>query len=202
MRPPMRNLGPAAEPWGRWVDDSLDRLEKTSGSIVTNSRSDGSVQNAGMDNMAIKIKELYARQSYNLSSPTLQTDSFGPISTSPWATRTITLPRPSDAERIGWMSIQGIIGLSGTQAMSSGYVEFLLDGVLIGNASKALPPTAASTPGWADDSEFALAAFSAEPSSGGSLQIRLQGRGLAEAGSRSVTFSNIRITAQYGQKVA
>lgn len=197
----MRNMGPATEPWGRWAEGRITELESKAAGISTNSRSDGSVQNASVDNLAIQIRELYSRQSHSVPISSMQTDNFGSLSSSPIVTQNISLPVPTDAQRIGWLSIQGTMDIAGvTDAFSNGFVMFEIDGVRIGQDSAAFPYAESVTADWGPISQFAASSFSAGPLGGGTLTIRLMGKGLAMPGLRRIIFNNIRATVQYGQK--
>ena len=199
MRAPMRNLSPMAEPWGRYVDEKIVDLRRVADSVSLDIRNDGSVQNSAMDNMAIQIRELAERQTRALVIPNMRTAPFNETSISPIVSAAYYIPRPSDYRRIGILSIQGIMDVS-APLISAGYVQFMVDGRIIGTEGVGLPYSSSAPPGWEKELSVAYASVLIGPSDPGVLQINLAGRGLFETGTRHVTFSDIRATIQYGQR--
>lgn len=190
-----------AEPWGRSVDERLDGLDTRLTLLDSGARNSGRMSNSGLDNVASQVAELFARQTHQTVGSDMQTATFGPLNSPPDVIQTIQLPRPDDAERIGWLAVQANVDFNGPSgAFSNGFLTYELDGEMVGSFSFALPFVGAAT-AFAMGYSVSYASFLASPSVGGQLKIILGGRGLAPAGNRQVTASNIRATVQYGQRV-
>ena len=99
MRPPLSNLGPMSEPWGRFITEqtltNAEGIERLGGDATN----DGRINNSTLDLMASQINELYQRQSAIVTSPDLQTPPFDNTGVTFSASVNIQLPRPTDAAR-------------------------------------------------------------------------------------------------------
>lgn len=190
-----------AEPWGRSVDERLDGLDTRITLLDSGARNSGRMSNSGLDNVASQVAELFARQTHQVIGESMQTATFGPISSPPDVVQTIQLPRPDGAERIGWLAVQANVDFNGpNDAYSNGFLTYELDGDMIGSFAFNLPFVGA-TVSFALGYSVSYASFLAAPGHGGELKVILGGRGMATAGTRQVTASNIRATVQYGQRV-
>lgn len=190
-----------AEPWGRSVDERLDGLDTRLTLLDSGARNSGRMSNSGLDNVASQVAELFARQTHQVIGNNMQTATFGPINSPPDVTQTIQLPRPGDADRIGWLAVQANVDFNGpNDAYTNGFLTFELDGDMIGSFTYSLPFVGA-TVSFALGYSVSYASFLATPSRGGELKVILGARGLAAPGTRQVTASNIRATVQYGQRV-
>lgn len=190
-----------AEPWGRSVDERLDGLDTRLTLLDSGGRNSGRMTNSGLDNVASQVAELFARQTHQAIGSNMQTATFGPTSSPPDVTQAIQLPRPGDADRIGWLAVQANVNFSGpSDAYTDGFLTFELDGDMIGSFTYSLP-FVGMTVSFAMGYSVSYASFLAAPGRGGELKVILGARGLAAPGTRQVTASNIRATVQYGQRV-
>lgn len=201
MRPPPSNLGPMAEPWARWITDQTLQNAEGVERLGGDASNDGRINNSLLDSMADQIQELNARQSQTLFVPDLTTPVFNQSGATVSTSTTISLPRPLDAQRIGWVS------LSGTPSVTPAYdstvfVTFSIDGRPFYRSSIGLPPASATPAGWTTFSFQGVTGFMADPEAGGALSIQLQARGLAfgAAGNRTATLGGITATVAYAQR--
>lgn len=159
------------------------------------------MSNSGLDNVASQVAELFARQTHQAIGDNMQTATFGPLSSPPDVVQAIQLPRPDDAERIGWLAVQANVDFNGpNDAYTSGFLTFELDGDMIGSFTYGLPFVGAAV-SFAMGYSVSYASFLAAPNRGGELKVILGAQGLATPGTRQVTASNVRATVQYGQRV-
>ena len=89
--PPMRNLSPMAEPWGRWVQEEVEGIKRFAQSLGQGVGNDGRSQNSSMDNLSSQIGELYARRTNVYDMPDLTTTSM-PAPAFGTGTSSISLP--------------------------------------------------------------------------------------------------------------
>ena len=200
-RPPMRNLGPNAEPWGRWVDERLDALDASD--QVANSMSDnnGRMTSSSIQSIGSQVNELYARQTLYASGHDMAT-AFFTTGVSATVSQTIQLPRPTDAHRSGWLSVQSILDLDGpSDAWSSGFLSYYLDDNLIGAFTYGLPFVGAGIEWFKQGASVSYSSLIASPDFGATLRIDLSGSGAGSASSKRVILSGIQATIQYGQRV-
>lgn len=199
-RPPLSNLGPMSEPWGRYITDqtiaNANAIERLGG----DASNDGRINNSSMDTMTSQINELYQRQSGLVTSPDVSTPSFS--SGTRTVNVTLQLPRPTDAARIGWLSAQATAVNSNSNA-SQAAASFSIDGVLFHRDSRIVPSSQFDPPSWNGIKAITgYSGFTASPSSGGTVTMQLQASpDIFSSGARTVTFRNIQVTYQYGQKV-
>ena len=200
FRPPLSNLGPMSEPWGRFITEqtvtNAEAIERLGG----DARNDGRINNSAIDNLASQIKELSARQATISTGANLTTPTFNQTGTTVSATRTIQLPRPSDGARMGWLAVSGDPSLSASLD-STVFVTFSIDGREFYRSSIGLPAASALPSGWDNFTFQGATGFQASPSSGGTLTILLQARGLSFAtGNRTASLTGITATAAYAQR--
>lgn len=194
-RPPLSNLSPMAEPWGRDMQErilasgtAIDRL----GGSVSN---DGRIQNSSMDLMAAQISELYARSSALVRAGNLTTPSFTDnlVSVSSF----VSLPAAS-VPRLAWVSLSCTPSQTGTDD-SVVFVTMLLDGQVFYRNSVGLPAGLAPPPGWDGATFVGYSGFTSQ-SGTGNLELRLQARGFSGGAPRTVTLSGIQATVNFAQK--
>lgn len=198
MKPPKRNLGPMAEPWGDWSEAQTLQNAQAIENLGGDSTNDGRINNSTMDLMASQITELYARSSAFVTAADLTTPSFTDAIVS--ASRTIQLPRPS-RKRMAWISVTGYP----TQASAvdtAFFVTMSLDGVPFYRTSTALPAGMVTPAGWLNASMTGYTAFVASPASGGSVEILLQARGYFGGAAHTTTLAGIQASINFGQPVA
>lgn len=201
MRPPLSNLGPMSEPWARWQTDQVVQNASAIEQLGGDASNDGRINNSAFDNLAGQIKELNARQSSTIFDSNLTTAAFTENGVVTSTSRNIQLPRPVDAQRIGWVSLSCTPSLSAALD-STVFVTFSIDGRAFYRSSIALPNAGSTPAGWTTFSFQGATGFTATPTSGGLLTILLEARGLAFApGSRTATLSGISATSAYSQKV-
>lgn len=199
--PPPSNLGPQAEPWGRWILDQVQQNARQIEILGGDSTNDGIQNNSTLTQIASQINELQARQ----SGLVLQEDVFltvpgngGTAST----TVQIQVPRPTDISRIGWLSVQFT-----AEARSSDSTEifgsFSIDGLVFHRDSRYVPTENLEPASWNGDKALTgYTGFVASPGGGGAVSITLEAISSTGTGSRQVKFKNIRVTYQYGQSAS
>lgn len=103
--PPLRNLSPMSEPWGRWAQEELEDLGRFAQTLGQGVGNDGRAQNSSMDNLSSQISELYARRTSVYDMPDLTTTSQ-PAPAFGVGTSTVALPGfPDGAPRYGSVSL-------------------------------------------------------------------------------------------------
>lgn len=198
---PLRNLGPAAEPWGRSVDERLAALLSSQEQAQSVSSNGNRLAMASIQGVGSQVSELFARQTQFVYGESMATEYFT-TGSSPMETQRITLPRPDGGRRAGWIAVQAVLDLDGPEdAWSSGFLSYRLDGSLIGAFTYGLPFVGAGLQWFKFGSSASYSAFIASEDSGGVLDIELSGSGAGSASSKRVTLSDVKISVQYGQRV-
>lgn len=197
--PPRSNLGPMAEPWARWATEQAQQNAQAIERMGGDASNDGRLNNSTMDTMASQIKELQARQSGLVLASPVSTSSFSAgIQT---ITVEIQVPRPTDFARIGWLSVQ-FTAVNSNANQSEVYGSFALDGSVFHRDSRSVPTTNFEPSSWNGQKAITgYTGFTATPSSGGVVTLTLQAEAAFSSGARVVTFQDIQLTYQYGQKV-
>ena len=156
---------------------------------------------SSLDGVGSQVNELFARQTQFVNGSDMATDYFT-TNTSADSVQTITLPRPDGGKRAGWLAIQGVLDLEGpSDAWSSGFLSYYLDGSLIGAFTYGLPFTGAGAEWFKFGASTSYSAFIASESGGGVLTIVLAGSGAGSTSSKRVILTNVKATVQYGQRV-
>lgn len=201
MRPPLSNLGPMAEPWGDWITQqtitNMEGVERLGG----DASNDGRINNSALDLMASQINELYERQSQVVTSPDLYTVPFDNTGVTFSASVNIQLPRPTDAQRTGWVALNCNPTVS-PSLFTAVFVTFSIDGRMFYRSSMGLPPSDSAPVGWNNASFAGATGFTAAPGQGGVLRILLEAYGspFGDPGVRTASLRNISATVAYGQR--
>lgn len=201
MRPPLSNLGPMSEPWGRFITEqtltNAEGIERLGGDAAN----DGRINNSALDLMASQINELYQRQSAIVTSPDLQTPPFDNTGVTFSASVNIQLPRPTDAARTGWVALNCNPTVE-PALFTAVFVTFSIDGRMFYRSSMGLPPSDSAPVGWNNASFSGATGFDASPSSGGVLRVLLEAYGspFGDPGLRTASLRNISATVAYGQR--
>lgn len=201
-KPPMSNLGPMSEPWGRWQTDqtitNAEAIERLGG----DASNDGRINNSTLDVMADQINEIYQRQSAYTEAPSVTTAPFNGTTTSaPMVAREIQLPRPTDQSRSGWLSVSFDLSQSSGD-FSVAFFTLYIDGNIFHKNSVSFPTSPVTPPAWtASSNVVGFSGFSASPSSGGLVRIEMTPSANFASGDglRTITASNFRVTHQYSQ---
>lgn len=195
-RPPLSNLSPLAEPWGRWVQeravDANTRAERLGGTIDN----DGLVQNGQMDNLAIQIKELFARSSALLTSPDVTTVAY--TTNLVQVDANIVVPAPTDKDRYAWISLSGVPVQNSTYD-SAVFLTMLLDGVPFMRQSLNLPAGLAPPAGWVSPSSTGYVGYVARANSPSTLTFRMQARGFLGDPARTTSLTAIQGSVNFTQ---
>lgn len=197
--PPRSNLGPMSEPWARDITDQVQQnaiaIERMGGDATN----DGRINNSTMDTLASQITELQQRQSGIVQAANVSTPSFSTgIQT---INVNIQLPRPTDAPRVGWVSVQ-FTATNSNANQSEVYGSISIDGAVFHRDSRSVPSTNFEPASWGGQKAITgYTGFVASPNSGGLITLVLQAEVAFSTGARVVNFQNIQATYQYGQKV-
>lgn len=195
-RIPNSNLSPMAEPWGRFVTERAieanTRAERLGGAIGQ----DGAVQNGQMDNLAIQIKELFARSSALLTAPDVTTPSYTTELVQVEAN--ITVPAPTDKSRYAWVSLTGTPVQNSTYD-SAVFITMLLNGVSFMRQSLNLPPGLAPPAGWTSPTTTGYVGYVAPVGSPATLTLRMQARGFLGDPARTTSLTAIQGSVNFTQ---
>lgn len=153
--PPMRNLPPMAEPWGRWGTEELTRLRSDAEALGANSSSDSRSNNSVMDNMSSQLTELYARQlvAVELPSITIAPTAAGGA----WTTRSssIAAPSPVGGSRYAYVHMSAQIGVAGNANDNLAAFELRVGSTIMARYSISLFGNVAMPPGFQLSAEAA-----------------------------------------------
>lgn len=193
--PPPSNLGPMSEPWARFRTAQAIQNAEAIESMGGDASNDGRINNSAMDNMAFQINELQDRQSGFVTVP----DEAVPLSSGIGTiTVSIQLPR-TDVTRVGWVAVQ-FTATTNTAAQTGIYGSFDIDGRVFHRDSRAVPSQALEPASWNGAKAITgYTGFVASPDGGGLVRLTLQYEAIG-TGARTVTFSGIQATYQYGQR--
>ena len=140
--PPLRNLSPMAEPWGRWAQEELLDLRRAAESLGATTQNDGRISNATMDNISGQVFELFAQQSVAVPIPDL---SITPIQSAwPSATVTAPAPEPDGGARYASILLSGVPSITDPNLQAASYFQLSISGTPIARSS--VPTTGASVP--------------------------------------------------------
>lgn len=132
---PRSNLGPAAEPWSRWADETLrelyDRADKLAIDDGINSRS----AHAVIDNLAFQVRDLKSRQPINIPLATASGTGSTTV-TIPNVTFTgplaggrcffvVNLTLSKGVSSIGGPALSMTVGLNGSTVLNNGHLSFV-----------------------------------------------------------------------------
>jgi hypothetical protein len=140
--PPMRNLPPFSEPWGRWAqEDALD-LRRLADSLGADTQNDGRSSNSTMDNISGQVNELYGQRAVGITVPTL---SIVPPQSS-WASATVTAlaPVPQGGPRRCSVLVSGVPSSDNASMSAVAFYELSIGGTVLSRSD--LPFGAASVP--------------------------------------------------------
>lgn len=201
FRPPVGNMGPMAEPWRRWAEDQALTNARAIESLGGDASNDGRSGNSQMDTFSSQINELYQRQSARTTNPGFSSDPLPP-SSSQTITRSLQLPRPTDTNRNGWLSITMNGSSTNTTDFSVWFISLYCDNRLFHRNSISFPIGTSSPPSWRDRANItAYTGFVAGPSAGGLVTIEAIAQTQAGGATRTLTISDIDITSQYSQRI-
>ena len=201
IRPPLSNLGPMSQPWSDWVTDqtitNAEQIERLGG----DASNDGRINNSTLDLLAGQINELYQRSAANVLIPNMQTPGFNESGAVVSTSQTVQLPRPTDAQRVGWMSFNSSPSVS-PALTSSVFISLSIDGGVFYRSSLFLPVADSTPSGWNNMTFSGATGFNASPISGGSLTILYEayGQAFGDVGFRTALLTGISATVAYGQK--
>lgn len=195
---PPNNLGPYSQPWGDWISQQVVQNATQIERLGGDSTNDGVQNNSALDQIANQIQELQARQSGLVIVPDASLNVPGNGGTSS-ITIPVQVPRPADAPRIGWLSVQ-FTAAATTSDSTEIFGSFSLDGNVFHRDSRYVPTENLEPPSWNGNKALTgYTGFVAAPTSGGDLSIVVEGISSFGASSRLINLSNIRVTYQYGQ---
>ncbi|AXC36164.1 hypothetical protein SEA_MUSETTA_60 [Microbacterium phage Musetta] len=199
ITPPPSNLGPQSEPWGRYITDQVRQNATAIERLGGDTTNDGIQNNSSLDGLASQINELYQRQSGLIFNPDVVSGSIPGNGGTSTSTINIQVPRPTDKERIGWLSVQFTARANSADSTEI-FGSFSLDGLVFHRDSRYVPTENLEPASWNGDKALTgYTGFRASPSSGGLLSLNLEAIASTGAGARTVTYANIRVTYQYGQ---
>lgn len=199
--PPPSNLGPLSEPWGRWITDQTRQNAVAIERLGGDATNDGIQNSSQFDGLASQINELYQRQSGLLTIADRVSGSIPGNGGSNRIQIPIQIPRPSDAERIGWLSVQ-FTARANSADSTEVFGSFSLDGEVFHRDSRYVPTENLEPASWNGDKALTgYTGFRASPTSGGLLNLDLEATSSTGASARTVKYTNIRVTYQYGQIV-
>lgn len=140
--PPLRNLSPMAEPWGRWAQEEIIALRQAAEGLGATTQNDGRTSNATMDNISGQVFELFAQQSVAVPLPDL---SVTPIQNNwPSATVTAPAPDPEGGPRYASILLSGVPTITAPNLQAASYFQLSISGTPIARSS--VPTTGASVP--------------------------------------------------------
>lgn len=196
---PPSNLGPLSEPWAREITAQTIANQSAIQRLGGDFSNDGSVNNSTLDNIAYQINELQQRQFGIVKSSDITTPSF----TNPNSVTnnvTIQIPRP-DVPRIGWLSVQ-FTATNSNAEQSEIYASFSIDGTVFHRDSRTVPSENLEPASWQGQKALTgYTGFTATPTTGGTLTLTLQAEAALSFGARTVTYSGIQASYQYGQAI-
>lgn len=185
-----------SEPWARWRTNQAVKNAEAIESMGGDASNDGRINNSTMDQMTHQIGELQARQ----SGFVFANDALLSL-TSGIATTTVAIQLPmSDVTRVGWVSVQFTARTS--NSLSTGvYGSMVMDGRVFHRDSRAVPTANLEPASWNGEKAITgYTGFRAGASFGGLITLTLQAEAL-DTGARTITFSGIQASYQYGQRV-
>ena len=198
MRPPNRNLSPAAEPWGRYIENEVIALGSALNGMSSGVDSEGRVQNSSMDSLAMQINELNQRQTQTVAAPPINVAVTGTswVSTS----QDISLPA-SDFTRMAQVSFSGIIDISAPTLPTTTFLSITVDGAPLFRQSFQVPASASSPPGWVGGGIGAFGGIRVPAGTSPTMTLSLSSMGFT-AGARNVYIDSGSASITYGQRVA
>lgn len=201
-RPPLSNLGPMSEPWARWITDQTQQNEIAIERLGGDASNDGRANNSNMDLMASQINEIYQRQSGLVVGADMQTAQFNGTGTNaPMVAQNIQLPRPTDAERSGWLAVGFDVSQTNSE-FGSAFLTLYIDGVAFHKNSIGFPTSLVTPASWGVNSNInGFTGFTANPGSGGLVRIELTPQSTSGSALRRVNATNINVTYQYSQRI-
>lgn len=201
-RPPLRNLGPMSEEWGRWIDGVALQHETAIESLGGDGTNDGRINNSTLDSLAGQIGELFNRQATVLSAPDMITAAFNESAGTQTVSVSMQIPRPTDASRLGWVTVSARPGVS--PALTTGiFATFSIDGRVFHRTSASMPIQTSIPAGWDAFSFAGATGFTATPTSGGLVTVTLEAvpEAFGDTGFRQAFLTGITATAAYAQMV-
>lgn len=197
--PPPSYLGPQSEPWGRYITEQVRQNAEAIERLGGDASNDGRINNSTLDLLGSQIKELSQRQAGVVTAPDVFTPEFS--SGTQTLTVNIQIPRPKDAARVGWVSVQ-FTATNSNANQTEVFGSMSIDGTVFHRDSRAVPTGNLEPASWNGDKAITgYTGFTASPDTGGSIDLVLQAQVAFSSGSRSVRFHSIRATYQYGQKI-
>ena len=194
--PPPSNLGPQSEPWARDITAQVQQNAIAIERLGGDASNDGRINNSAFDNIAYQINELEQRQTGIVRNPDVTTPVISSGSTV--TTVTLQIPRP-DIKRIGWATVQ-FTATNSNNLQTEVYATFSMDGTVFHRDSRSVPTQNLEPASWNGQKALTgYTGFIAEPGSGGTITLTLEAEVALSTGARSVTYSNIQVTYQYGQ---
>lgn len=141
-QPPMRNLSPMAEPWGRWAQEEILDIRRAAESLGATTQNDGRSSNATMDNISGQVSELFAQQSESVAFPKL---SITPPQ-SAWASNSVSVaaPDPDGGSRYATITFSGVPSITNPNLQAVAFFQLSVDGQTIARSS--IPAVGASVP--------------------------------------------------------
>lgn len=198
--PPPNNLGPLSQPWARWRTDKVLENERTLQRLSGDATNDGIQSGTTINQIARQINEIYARQTgFVERDPYSQATNNSGQATS---TFELQIPRPGDTNRLGWLAVQVAANTNSTVPVDV-FATFEIDGRVFHRDSRTLPDGNFDPSTWnGQKSLIGYSGFTAGPTGGGLIRVTLQIDGQFYGnGVRTISYSNIRATYQFGQIV-
>lgn len=199
--PPPSNLGPYAEPWARYITEQTQAnqtaIERLGGDFST----DGSLNNAALENISYQINELRQRQAGTVRAPDFNTAAFA-NPTMLTNVVNIQIPRPSQP-RMGTVSVQ-FTATNSNFAQSEVYASMEIDGTTFHRDSRSVPTQNLEPASWGGQKAIiGFTGFTAGPGFGGSIRLTLQVEAIYDGATtpRIVSYKNIQANYQYGQAI-
>lgn len=200
---PRRNLGGEAEPWGRAVENHLQKLESTLGQVGQNTNNQGrstgsqlAVLSRQAEALQSQTEELAQRGVFQMSGP--EVSVTGSATTAPFPTASGSVLLPGRGANRACLVVAASAWSESPATSAACYLEVLSGGQVIGRANMSagnrLYPA-----GWGNG-QSNLAFSVVIPANGLSLTFRITRIGFT-SGSSTWTMQSPTISIYYGDKV-
>ena len=197
-KPPKSNLSPLAEPWGRYVENSISAINTLLERMTGGFSADASFQNSTLDNLASQIRELEQRALQAVSAPDMLSAIYDAGNAT--VSTTMTLPAPNESRMA---VISASCAPSATTPRNSViFIRMTVDGKDFHRSSFAVPLITSSTPpGW---SSFTAEGYIAIPVQAGvSPQVTVEAIGIGntyDPGAKQMLITSIGASVTYAQR--
>ncbi len=193
-RPPLRNLSPMSEPWGRFVENEIVNLRNGFELSESSSFNSGRSASSSIDNLSYQVSELYQQRQFSIKIPDI---SITPQQNS-WvsASSSATIDQPIDAPRYAAIYASSTPATTSPFLDASLFLQIIIDGNVISRSQVRV--SAASTPpeylpSWSVNSGFQL-------KSGSVIQVSAYSQKFT-AYDGSINISNILAQILPSQKI-